>query len=230
MTDPAPDPPADTAEDDEGQQAARLSQRFRPELDAATGRPTLLRLPLAEARVRALLARVAAGDAAAFTTLYDETSPHLHAVLLRMLRDREQAAEALQDCYIRIWRRGLTYRPERGDAAAWLVGIARYRAIDLVRNRMAHAARLQAHASDWVDAQVPPRSPEADALALADLDRLARCLDVLPDDQRRCLLLSFHEGYSHAELAGYLGLPLGTVKARIRRALARLRQCLEAIL
>lgn len=189
---------------------------------------TPLRMPLDEGRIRQLLARIGNGDADAFTALYDETSPYLHAVLLRLLRDREQASEALQDCYIRIWRRSCTYSPERGDAAAWLVGIARYRAIDLVRGRQTHAARLETHASDLRDAAVPPRSPELDAIVLTDIDRLSRCLDALDDAQRSCLLLSFYEGYSNQELADHLGLPLGTVKARIRRGLVRLRQCLEA--
>lgn len=187
-----------------------------------------LRMPLDEARVRALLERVSGGDAEAFTALYDETSPYLYSVLLRMLRNHEQADEALQDCYIRIWRRSTTYAPERGDAAAWLVGIARYRAIDLIRGRQQHAARLEANASDLREAVVPLRSPELDALVLTDLDRLSRCLNGMHESQRSALLLSFYEGYSNQELAEHLDLPLGTVKARIRRALVRLRQCLEA--
>lgn len=193
----------------------------------AAAQRTALRMPLDQARIRDLLERIAAGDSQAFTALYDETSGYLYAVLLRMLRDREQASEALQDCYIRIWRRSTTYAPERGDAAAWLVGIARYRAIDVVRNRQQHSTRLQTHASDLRDAAVPPRSPEFDAIVLTDIDRLSRCLDTMDDAHRRCLLLSFYEGYSNQELADHLGLPLGTVKARIRRALVRLRQCLE---
>lgn len=187
-----------------------------------------LRMPLDQSRIRTLLERISAGDAGAFTRLYDETSSYLFAVLLRMLRDREQASEALQDCYIRIWRRSTTYSPDRGDAAAWLVGIARYRAIDLIRSRQQHAARLETHASDLRDAAVPSRSPELDALVLTDIDRLSRCLTALHEDQRTALLLSFYEGYSNQELADHLDLPLGTVKARIRRALVRLRQCLEA--
>lgn len=187
-----------------------------------------LRMPLDQARISTLLERITAGDAAAFTALYDETSSYLYAVLLRMLRDREQASEALQDCYIRIWRRSTTYSPGRGDASAWLVGIARYRAIDLVRSRQQHAARLEANASDLRDAAVPVRSPELDAIVLTDIDRLSRCLGAMHETQRTCLLLSFYEGYSNQELADQLDLPLGTVKARIRRALVRLRQCLEA--
>ena len=187
-----------------------------------------LRMPLDQARISSLLERITQGDAAAFTALYDETSSYLYAVLLRMLRDREQANEALQDCYIRIWRRSTTYAPGRGDASAWLVGIARYRAIDLVRARQQHAARLEANASDLRDAAVPARSPELDAIVLTDIDRLSRCLGVMHESQRTCLLLSFYEGYSNQELADQLDLPLGTVKARIRRALVRLRQCLEA--
>ncbi|MCX7071827.1 MAG: sigma-70 family RNA polymerase sigma factor [Gammaproteobacteria bacterium] len=186
-----------------------------------------LRMPVDENRLRLLLERVSQGDAEAFTALYDETSRYLYAVLLRMLRDPGQADEALQDCYIRIWRRGSTYAPERGDAAGWLIGIARYRAIDVVRSRQAQAERLSSHASDLRDAAVPPRSPEFDAIVLTDIDRLSRCLDTMDDAHRRCLLLSFYEGYSNQELADHLGLPLGTVKARIRRALVRLRQCLE---
>jgi len=197
------------------------------QLHAARSRVPL-RMPLDQARIRGLLERISAGDATAFAALYDETSTYLYAVLLRMLRDREQASEALQDCYIRIWRRSTTYTPDRGDASAWLVGIARYRAIDLVRSRQQHATRLAANASDLRDAAVPVRSPELDAIVLTDIDRLSRCLGVMHESQRTCLLLSFYEGYSNQELADQLDLPLGTVKARIRRALVRLRQCLEA--
>lgn len=222
MSAPWPDPPShDVSRDGDAPASADTAP-------VAALPSALLRLPLDESRLQTLLARTAQGDSRAFTALYDETSPFLFGVLLRLLRDREQATEAPQDCYIRIWRRGATYRAERGPAAAWLIGIARYRAIDVVRSRLAHAAHLEHHASDLRDAAVPPTSPEADALLMTDLDRLSGCLERLPEDQRQCLLMSFLEGYSHHELSERLGLPLGTVKARIRRGLARLRQCLEA--
>jgi len=180
-------------------------------------------------RIAALLERISAGDRAAFTALYDETSPLLYGVLMRLLRNPQWALEALQDSYIRVWLRSETYSAEKGDPAAWLIGIARYRALDLLRAQGERAARLECNASDLRDAAVPPRPPDEEAVVLADLDHLRRCLDTLPEAARRSLLLCYYEGYSHHELAEKLNVPLGTVKAWIRRGLVRLRVCLESL-
>lgn len=177
--------------------------------------------------VRTLLDQVAAGDRTAFAALYDTTSPYVYGTLLRLLRNPQWATEALQDCYIRVWQHADGYAAERGDPYGWLIGIARYRALDLLRAQTDRATRLNDHASDLRDAAVVPKSPETEALTLIDLEHLQRCLASLPVAQRECLLLGYYEGHSNQELADRLHQPLGTVKAWIRRGLVRLRSCME---
>ena len=178
-------------------------------------------------RVRTLLEQVVQGHETAFAALYDETSAYVYGALLRLLRNPQWASEALQDCYIRVWQHADSYAPERGDPYGWLIGIARYRALDLLRAQTDRAARLDDHASDLRDAAVVPKNPETEALTLVDLEQLQRCLEHLPQAQRECLLLGYYEGHSNQELADRLHQPLGTVKAWIRRGLARLRSCME---
>ena len=178
-------------------------------------------------RVRNLLEQVAHGSKAAFAALYDETSPYVYGALLRLLRNPQWATDALQDCYIRVWQHADGYAAERGDPYGWLIGIARYRALDLLRAQTDRAGRLAENASDLRDAAVVPKSPETEALTLIDLEQLQRCLAHLPAAQRECLLLGYYEGHSNQELADRLHQPLGTVKAWIRRGLVRLRSCME---
>lgn len=180
------------------------------------------------ARVRLLLERVVRGEQAAFAALYDETSAYVYGALLRLLRNPQWASEALQDCYIRVWQHADTYDAARGDPYGWLIGIARYRALDLLRAQTDRTTRLDSHASELRDAAVVPRSPEAEVLTLIDLEQLQRCLAHLPAAQRECLLLGYYEGHSNQELADRLHQPLGTVKAWIRRGLVRLRSCMES--
>lgn len=179
----------------------------------------------------ALLARVARGDHPALAELYDRTSPILYGLLMRMLRNPERAQEALQETYIRIWQRAETYVADRGEPIAWLIGVARYRALDQLRAHREidrdpgelendpEAVALQAGAVD--------HGPEAGAVQREGLERLLRCLGGLTQVQRKSVLLAYYEGYSHTELARAMDAPLGTVKAWIRRGLARLRECLE---
>lgn len=179
----------------------------------------------------ALLARVAKGDHAALAALYDRTSPILYGLLLRMLRSPERAQEALQDSYLRVWQRAETYVADRGEPIAWLIGVARYRALDLLRSRREidrDPAELEtdpeAVATEYGAVE---QGPEDGAVEREGLERLLRCLGGLTPMQRKSVLLAYYEGYSHAELARALNAPLGTVKAWIRRGLARLRECLE---
>ncbi len=177
-------------------------------------------------RLAELLAATADGDQNALVALYDATSPILYGLLLRMLKQPEWAQEALQDCYMRVWRRSGTYSRDKGDPIGWLIGIARYRALDLLRT--------QRHGLDLLDdgqmalqqAVDQGPTPEDRAVEQEGLRRLSRCMDALQDDQRRSVLLAYYEGYSHQELAQVMNAPLGTVKAWVRRGLARLRECL----
>lgn len=183
--------------------------------------------------LRRLLAATATGDAAAFRRLYEATSAHLYGLLLRMLKRRDWAEEALQDCYLKIWHRADSYMPDKGQPLTWLLSVARYRALDLLRVQRPEVALP----GDEQEPALPPLAL-ADGAAAADpyartleregLARLQRCLDGLDGEQRRSLLLAYYEGYTHAELAQRLQAPLGTVKSWVRRGLLRLRECLDA--
>jgi RNA polymerase sigma-70 factor (ECF subfamily) len=172
-----------------------------------------------EIELAQLLQRCAAHDPAAFRTLYEKTSPILFARLLRMLRRRSVAEEALQDVYVRIWQRAAQFEAHRGRALAWMVTIARYCAIDLMRRE-----RLTLVGDDALD-QVPDEStsdPAPDKPNNFDV-----CIGRLPENTRNCLTLAFVEGRSHDEIARLTSNPLGSVKSWIRRGLMSLKECLS---
>lgn len=179
-------------------------------------------------RLGALLARVARADQRALAELYDLTSPVLYGLLMRMLRRPEWAQEALQDSYLRVWQRAETYDVAKGEPIGWLLGVARYRALDLLRSRrgddLEAADPVSPVAADLAGLEI---GPEDRAVEREGLERLLRCMRGLTEVQRKSVLLAYYEGYSHTELSQALDAPLGTVKAWIRRGLARLRECLE---
>jgi RNA polymerase sigma-70 factor, ECF subfamily len=184
-----------------------------------------------QVRLAGLIDRVAAGEQAALAALYDLTSPILYGLLLRMLRQPERAQEALQDCYLRVWHRAETYSAAKGEPIAWLIGVARYRALDALRRHRATdtgSVALDDHEGgrEVPDVRFEP-GPEDRAVEREGLERLMRCMRGLSEVQRKSVLLAYYQGYSHTELAQAMGAPLGTVKAWIRRGLARLRECLE---
>lgn len=181
-------------------------------------------------RLTELLQATAAGDERAFAELYRHTSAHLLSVLLRMLRRRDWAEEALQDCFLKIWQRAETYERERGAPLTWLMSVARYRALDLLRTKRPEVELPDADS----EFELPPLTladDSQDLLARAEesqgIARLRDCLRDLAEEQRTSLLLAYYEGYTHRELARHLSAPLGTVKSWVRRGLARLRECLD---
>lgn len=182
-------------------------------------------------RLIQLLQRVALGDEQAFEELYALSSANLYGVLLRILRRPEWAQEALQDCFLKIWQRSETYLPERGAALTWLMSLARYRALDLLRERQAEpGVQIELSAAEEA-APLKFISPEqADEAWMPESEgsnRLSDCIQQLKEEERQCLLLVYYEGYTHLELAQLLCVPLGTIKSRVRRGLARLRECLK---
>ena len=171
----------------------------------------------------ALLAAVATHDQAALRTIYDREGTRLFGVAMAILRDRPAAADAVQDAFLRIWQRAGQYDPEKGHASAWLAAIVRYAALDLIRARGRETPTSDATLGDQaVD-------PEALNRLLADEDgaRLHDCLAQLDDKNQRSIILAFVHGLSHAQVAARLELPLGSVKAWIRRGLLSLRECLS---
>jgi len=179
-----------------------------------------------DSEVAGLLAKCARRDQAAFQRLYDRTSPQLLACLVRILRVRALAEDALQDVYVQVWNRAGQYQPERGSAWAWLVSIARYRAIDLRRSEARRPAEtgvdLDQIASSFAASE--PEQGFGDHAARA----LERCIGALQPRQRECIVLAYQGGLSQSEVAGELGEPLGSVKSWIRRGLAALKRCLES--
>lgn len=173
------------------------------------------------------LAASARGDEHAFSSLYRACSPQIYALLLRMLKRRDLAEEALQDAFVKIWQNADTYSPDRGAPLTWLMSIARYRALDLLRRRRPEVSISDESESAYygvVDTQPQPdaRNEEAEALRT-----LQNCLEELQDVQRQSVLMAYYEGYTHSELASRLKAPLGTVKSWVRRGLQRLRECLD---
>lgn len=185
----------------------------------------------------ALLARSALGDRAAFQRLYERTSGHLFAVVLRIQRDRALAEDLLQEIYVNVWRAAASFDASRSQPLTWLTSIARNRAIDSLRRQQTQPMLLSAtpdddeegDGPDAVDRHADEGPGPLDLLQRAgDARELHRCMDGLAPAQRQSVALAFYDGLSHAEVAEHLQQPLGTVKSWLRRALLALRGCLDA--
>ena len=183
--------------------------------------------PGAESEIAGFLARCARQDRQAFQRLYERTAPQLLGCLLRILRNRAMAEDALQDVFVQVWNRAGQFDSSRGSAWAWLIAIARYRAIDVRRREGRMTAETGRDLDDIPDDTEPP---EAVAFDLGDRTAraLAHCLEALQPRQRECIVLAYQGGLSHSEVATEVGEPLGSVKSWIRRGLAALKRCLES--
>ncbi len=181
-----------------------------------------------------LLSRTALGDRAAFARLYERSSGHLLAVVLRIQRDRALAEDLLQDIYVSVWKAAGSFDAARAQPLTWLTHIARNRAIDSLRRANAQP-RLESTTRDEDDDRPDAADTMADdapgPLALLDAasDKrlLSACMERLTPPQRQSVALAFFDGLSHAEVAAQLREPLGTVKSWVRRALSTLRGCLD---
>lgn len=174
----------------------------------------------------AALRRMASGDEQALGELYDRHGRALYSLAIRILHDTSDAEEIVQDVFAQAWRQAARYDTSRGPVVAWLLMMARSRAIDRLRARRGQPPLQGDHPSALREAV--DGTPPVD-LALVSSDDLARvraALADLPDAQRQAIELAFHEGLTHAEVADRLAQPLGTVKTRIRLGLLRLRAAL----
>lgn len=172
----------------------------------------------------ALMARIADGDRDALRLLYDETSSKLFGLALRILSDREEAEDVLQDVYVTIWRRADRFDASRASVIAWISAIARNRAIDRLRARGPASRR-----DSLDDYEIADEALGAEAIVSAadDARRLEACLNELDPRTREAIRTAFFEGVTYEALAVRMNAPLGTVKSWIRRGLARLKGCLE---
>ena len=167
-----------------------------------------------------LLARAGRGDADALEALYRRHAPRAMGVALRVLRERSEAEEVLQDTFLEVWRRAREYSPARGTVEAWLLTIARTRAIDRLRSRSARGRMVEAKSAEPPEAG--PKLPDVLSAAAEDAQRVQAALLGLPVEQRTALELAYWEGLSQTEIAERTGQPLGTVKTRVRLALLKL--------
>ncbi|MEO7275033.1 MAG: sigma-70 family RNA polymerase sigma factor [Vicinamibacterales bacterium] len=174
----------------------------------------------------ALMERVAARDGSALAELYDRHSRLLYSLALRIMRDAGHAEDVLQEVFLLVWTRVHTYNAAIGPPIAWLVRITRNRAIDRLRTV---AARLRADDTAAPATMVADDNPEDDAELSEQWRAAAQALDTLPAEQRLLVEDAYFLGLTHGELAARHGLPLGTVKTRIRSGMQTLRQSLTSV-
>ena len=172
-----------------------------------------------------LLQQCATRDQMAFKQLYEETSPKLLSLCLRLLQDRQLAEDVLQEGFIKIWEKAETYAPNKGKAMTWMATVVRNKALDKLRSLKTKAAEteIQYEGLEFASTNLEPDSLEH---LSQDMKGLMECLNKLKPAQRECILLSYYYGHTHQELSEKLEKPLGTVKAWIRRGLEDLRPCL----
>lgn len=175
-----------------------------------------------------LLHAIAGGDERALATLYRRRGGLIFSFLTRMLGHEAEAQEALQDTFIRLWRRAKDFDASRSSATTWLLLFARGLALDRLRARSRHAAKLSAYESEV--ATLEARQSDGGQKGTAPDELAGACRDALqklPADQRRALELAFFRGWTHEEISTTQGEALGTVKARIRRGLLALRKTMK---
>ncbi len=176
-----------------------------------------------------LLARIGAGDEAALASFYDRYSPTFYGIALRMMRDEKEAEDVLQEAFVYLWRRAASYDAQLSSPSTWAVMILRNKAIDRLRSRQ-RIERIVARATAEFCHHADTDERSAEEPLFRERRGIVRAaLAALPAEQRQALELAFFSGLTHDEIAAQLATPLGTIKARIRRGLLRMRdQVMEA--
>lgn len=171
--------------------------------------------------------RIATGDSGALSDFYDEANRYVHAIALRILRDPDEADEITLDVFQQVWRLAGSYNPDRCAVASWLGMMARSRALDRWRSIQARRRLIAPEQPEGLEHVSPADGPETLLATAQQQQRLRQALRVLPDEQREMISLAFWDGLSHSEVASRTGVPLGTVKTRIRLGMLKLREELE---
>jgi RNA polymerase sigma-70 factor (ECF subfamily) len=168
-----------------------------------------------------LLLRVAEGDQVAFARLYDMLSPRVFGLILRVLVDRSQSEEELQEVFLEIWQSAGRFAPNKGQGRSWVLTIAHRRAVDRVRSAQASTDRDVR--AGFRDIGVAYDGVAEEVELRIEGRRVSEALATLSDPQREALTLAYYGGYSQSEIAALMGAPLGTIKTRMRDGLSRLR-------
>jgi len=181
----------------------------------------------AEEEQSQLLRRIAEGSMEAMAAFYDQTASPLFSVAVRILGDVGEAENVIQDVFVQIWEKAATFDPKLGSAFHWTLSIARHRSIDRLRARQ-RRARLMEEFQNASSADPPTNTGlEQRALSGEEFAAVRSALTSLPAEQRQAIELAFFGGKTHLEIAEALNEPLGTIKARIRRGMIKLRDSLQ---
>jgi RNA polymerase sigma-70 factor, ECF subfamily len=171
--------------------------------------------------ISTLISRVSLGDRNAFRGLYDQTSAKLFAILLRILRNRTEAEDALQEVYVKVWNNAGSYLTTQYSPMSWLIAIARNQAIDRIRAGKSGMVDIDALAELADSAPDPERT----AIATSEMRRIDGCLEHL--DSAAAIRGAYLDGFSYQELSERFSVPLNTMRTWLRRGLIRLKECLE---
>ena len=169
-----------------------------------------------------LISLAATSDAEAFAALYDRHARAAYSLAYRMMGEKQAAEDIAQDAFLKVWRSAESYRAERGSVRTWILSIVHNRAIDQLRS-MASRRRMQ----DKVEASVPRSQPSeafSEIWRNSQREQVREALGALPPEQLKILELAYFSGYTHVEIAELLGLPLGTIKGRMRLGLKKMRE------
>jgi RNA polymerase sigma-70 factor (ECF subfamily) len=174
-----------------------------------------------------LLGRIAQHDRVALSEFYDATATPLFSVALRIVHDPAEAEEILQDVFVQIWEKAASFDGRLGSAFSWALSITRHRAIDRLRGKQRRGRLIEQLVNAGGAEPSAAATPDAASLDAERATEVRSALETLPKDQRQAIELAFFVGLSHPEIAEALEEPLGTIKARIRRGLLKMRDALE---
>ena len=181
-----------------------------------------------EVQWRDHISRIAAGDESALAELYDASSRLVYSLTLRILSNPTDAEEVTLDVFTQVWRNASKFESQRGTVMAWLVTMARSRAIDRLRSQRNHSLTVGLE-KDFGEYAICEETPESQTVGKESVKYVRRALEGLPREQREAILLSFFSGLSHPEVAERLSIPLGTVKTRIRLGMSKLKDSLSVL-
>ena len=170
-----------------------------------------------------LMAHVDRKQAVAFEVLYDRHGGAAYSLAYRIVGDRAAAEEVTQEAFISVWRSGARFDSARGSVRSWLLSVVRNRAVDFLRSRAGKAPKLTFDDDSVLEQRPAEERTEAEALQRETAAELRGALGKLPGEQSKVIELAYFGGFSHSEIARILGLPMGTVKGRMRLGLEKIR-------
>jgi len=170
-----------------------------------------------------LMPLIADRDPEAFEVFYDRHGGAAYSLAYRIVGERNAAEDVTQEAFISIWRSGARFDRTRGSVRAWTLGIVRNRAIDALRRSAGKAPKLTFDDEAILEQEAAPETTEEEALRRRESDELRGVLRELPDDQSKVIQLAYFGGFTHSEIARMLGMPLGTVKGRMRLGMEKMR-------